>query len=476
MTTVRGRALASVLGLTLVTAAAVATGPGAAHAEPAVTSRVLASGLANPWEILTGPDGHLWVTEKSAGRVTRISQTDGTKRTALTIPDVLATPGGPQDGLLGMALHPDLLRGAETNPYVYLSYTYDADPAADVLLRRQKIVRYTYDPGTGTLAAPVALISGLPVTVDHLSGRLVIGPDHKIYYTNGDGGHNQFSLYCEPIQAQALPTAAQVATKDWSLYQGKILRLNLDGSIPLDNPIIHGVQSHIFSYGHRNPQGLAFGPTGLLYSSEQGPKTDDELNLILPGGNYGWPNVAGYRDNQAYVYANWSASSNPTCQSLTYSDFEIPQSVPRSAETSFLDARFVPPMRTFFTVADGYNFIDPKCADGSRYYICWPTIAASSADVYTSLAIPGWWNSVLVTALKTGTVYRVPLDLTGLIAGEPVPLFRTINRYRDTALGADGRTFYVATDVAGNTADLTGAPTNALTNPGSILEFQVTGS
>ena len=87
-----------------------------------------------------------------------------------------------------------------------------------------------------------------------------------------------------------------------------MLRLNLDGSIPSDNPMIGGVRSHIYSYGHRNPQGLVFAPDGKLYESEHGPNTDDEVNLIRAGGNYGWPHVAGYRDDQSYAYANWSAS------------------------------------------------------------------------------------------------------------------------------------------------------------------------
>ena len=76
---------------------------------------------------------------------------------------------------------------------------------------------------------------------------------------------------------------------------GKVLRLNLDGSIPKDNPSFNGVVSHIYTLGHRNPQGLAFAPNGKLLQSEQGPNSDDEINLVLKGGNYGWPNVAGYK-------------------------------------------------------------------------------------------------------------------------------------------------------------------------------------
>src|SRR5690606_34602869 len=142
--------------------------------------------------------------------------------------------------------------------YVYVSYTYDVDPGPGVD-RRTKIRRYTYDPATETLGSPYDVITNLPGSDDHNSARLLFGPDHKLYYSIGDQGNNQFARMCNPIRAQELPMETEVAAKDWSKYVGKILRLNLDGSIPKDNPKINGVRSHIYSYGHRNAQGLAFG-------------------------------------------------------------------------------------------------------------------------------------------------------------------------------------------------------------------------
>ncbi len=147
-----------------------------------------------------------------------------------------------------------------------------------------------------------------------------------------------------------------MAASNYLSYVGKSLRLNLDGSIPADNPVINGVRSHIYTYGHRNPQGIDFAPDGTLYSSEQGPKSDDEINILKAGSNYGWPHVAGFKDDKAYVYARWSESSTP-CAQVRYNDIDIPLSVPREAESAFTKP-FVEPIATLFTVPTGNNFKD----------------------------------------------------------------------------------------------------------------------
>jgi PQQ-dependent dehydrogenase (s-GDH family) len=482
-----GAALAAWCGLSLVTTGSAAPASAAAPpttaapasmaapasvVTPGFTSRVVATGLNNPWEITWGPDGYLWTTEKTAARVTRVRPSDGVRVVAATITEAVVTPGT-QDGLLGMALHPGLLTGS---PYVYLAYTYDADAGTPVD-KRTKIARYTYDPVAQTLGSRSDVLTGLPASTDHNSGRLVFGPDARLYYTIGDQGNNQFARFCQPIRAQQLPTAAQVAARDFTAYPGKVLRFELDGTVPSDNPVLAGVRSHVFSYGHRNAQGLVFGRAGRLYASEQGPKTDDEINYIRPGRNYGWPRVAGYRDSKSYVYANWSASTGTPCGSLTYSDYTIPASVPTQAESSFTDAGYTWPVRTFYTVPNGYDFRAPKCAAGSQYFICWPTVAPSSLDFYDAAdGIPGWQHSLLMTSLKDGAVFRVPLAADGAqVSATPARLFTTVNRYRDTALGPDHRSIYVATDSGGTTRDASGAPTSALQNPGAILEFRYTG-
>lgn len=179
-----------------------------------------------------------------------------------------------------------------------------------------------------------------------------------------------------------------MAAQDFSKYVGKVLRLNLDGSIPEDNPLLAGTRSHIYSYGHRNPQGIVFSADGKLYANEHGPKTDDELNLIQAGKNYGWPNVLGYQDNKAYVYGNWSAASPTPCADLPYDNFSIPAEVPQHQETDWSHPDFMPPIKTFYTVETGYNFMDPECA--GTFYICYPTIAPSSIDYYPRGALaPG---------------------------------------------------------------------------------------
>jgi PQQ-dependent dehydrogenase (s-GDH family) len=420
--------------------------------------RVVATGLAGPWELVWGPDRQLWVTERTGARVVRIDPGSGSKSVALTIPDVHQSVT--QDGLLGFVFHPDFQRG-NGNDVVFVAFTYDANPGAGVL-RRLAIRRYRFDAKSGTLLDPQDVLRGLPAHDDHVGGRLAIGPDRKLYLTIGDQGSNFGQNRCNANHAQALPTAANVATNDWSAYQGKILRIDLDGGIPSDNPSIEGVRSHIFSVGHRNPLGLAFGPTGLLYETEHGPSSDDEVNLIESGRNYGWPNVAGFKDDKAYQYSNWSASSPAPCSSLPGGNAPPPASVPTLNESSWSVATFAPPLRTFFTV----NSASDIRGLGSA------TMAPGGLEVYASDAMPGWKSSLLALSLVRGTVYRLPLAPDGRsVNGEPVEMFQTANRYRDIALNPDGRTIYLATDPTGPYRNAEGTVSQSLANPGAIVEF-----
>ena len=423
-------------------------------------SRILAADLENPWDIAWGPDDRLWVTERTAFRVTRVNPVDGARRVAVVIDGVYQSVV--QDGLMGLVLHPALLRGKGTD-HVFVAFTYDRDPGPE-LDRRLRVRRYTYDRDSETLKAPVEILEGLSAHDDHGGARMAIGPDGKLYLSRGDNGSNWLANACNPIRSQDLPTAAQVAAHDWTNYQGKILRINLDGSIPQDNPLFGGVRSHVYAIGLRNVQGLVFGPGGLLYASEHGPTTDDELDIIEAGRNYGWPHVAGYRDDRAYRYMNWAASAPEPCRSLKFDRASAPASVPQSRESSWNHPAFTPPVATFFTVPADYDVTTLGAA----------TIAPAGIDIYTSPAIPGWANSVLITGMRTGAAYRVKLDAAGRKAvGKPTEYFRTANRYRDVVVSPDGRRIYLATDNFGTTMSPTGGSTSRLANPGSILEFSI---
>jgi PQQ-dependent dehydrogenase (s-GDH family) len=427
------------------------------------TARVVVSGLASPWEVTYGPDGFLWVTERAGKRIVRINPADGAKSVAVTINDVYQSLA--QEGVLGMALHPELLKG-KGQDYVYVAYTYNVGTATAVD-RRMRVRRYTYDAASKQLGQPLDLIEGLPHGSDHGGGRLVFGPDQKLYLSRGDHGANFLANYCLRNRAQDLPTKMEIAAKDWSAYQGKILRLNLDGSIPQDNPVLGGVRSHVYTLGHRNPQGMAFDGS-RLYASEHGESVDDELNVIRAGRNYGWPLIAGYQDDSAYVYSNWSASAPDPCATLRFNVLAPPPSVPRQKESAAALKNFTPPVRSFFTVPNGYDFTKLGNA----------TVAPAGVDIYQSGRIPGWRRSVLMTAMTAGVVYRLPIvdEGTGRV-GEPLTYFKARRRYRDVAIHPDGARFYLATDNEGRVEDpaAPGTLSRELADPGAIIEYTFTG-
>ncbi|HYO80334.1 MAG TPA: glucose/sorbosone family PQQ-dependent dehydrogenase, partial [Bryobacteraceae bacterium] len=326
----------------------------------------------------------------------------------------------------------------------------------------------------GKLSSPVEVLTGLPAGNDHVAGRLKFGPDQKLYLSLGDQGHNQLGNSCFPVESQRLPTRREIDTKDYAAYVGKTLRINLDGSIPNDNPSLDGVVSHVMTYGHRNHQGIDFAPDGTLYASEHGPKTDDEVNILKSGANYGWPNVAGLKDEKAYQFARWAEATTP-CAQLKFSDLAIHSSVPRQREAAF-EKPFVEPIATLFTVPSTHNFQDPACKGIN--YICWPTVAPSSIEHYQSGTdgIPGWDRVVMVTTLKRGSLYIVPLNSTGTAAAGPISrYFQSENRFRDTAVSPDRRTIYVATDSGGIVEALAGGVATRMQDPGAILAYTYEG-
>lgn len=428
---------------------------------------VLAEGLGNPFEIRIGPDGWLWVTERTAAKVTRINLDDGSAETAYEFdaPEVIDD----QTGVMGFAFHPDFGDGADQ---IFVYHTYEdaerTDPTrpdeADPFHRLfNKVVRLDYDAGTGTLSNPTDILTGIPSNNDHNSGRMQIGPDGMIYLTVGDQGHNQLVNWCRPIESQTLPTEEQLAAEDYYAYQGKVLRMNLDGGIPEDNPEIDGVRSHIYSYGHRNAQGIDFASDGTLYSNEHGPDSDDEINVIEAGGNYGWPHVAGQQDDNFYLYARWSEASEP-CDELDWigPSQGAPDAVPQEAESEWeTPENYVAPIATMFTVSEP----PPGCEDFG--YFCRPSVGPSSIEFYEADGAPELSGRLLSTAMKHGSIYT--FDPAG--DGGITRYYLGANRLRDMAISEDGRTIYIATDSQGGVQNPEGGGADGLENPGAILVY-----
>ena len=232
--------------------------PSEASSSPPVlgTPTDRATGLAVPWGLTFLPDGRVLVGERPTGEVSAIT-VDGGVEVVGTVPGVADDGEG---GLLGLVASPTF----DDDQLVYAYVTTNTD-------NRVVHMRLT---GEGLVRARPVL-TGIPKASYHDGGRLIFGPDEMLYVTTGDAG--------EPDRAQ-----------DRSSLAGKILRISPDGSVPADNPF---PDSPVWSYGHRNVQGLAFDDGGRLWASEFGSSAYDELNLIEAGANYGWPEVEGVGSN-----------------------------------------------------------------------------------------------------------------------------------------------------------------------------------
>ncbi|MFI5835717.1 PQQ-dependent sugar dehydrogenase [Micromonospora sp. NPDC051300] len=208
-----------------------------------------------PWGLVTLPDGTILYTRRDAHDIVRLDPTTGGKTPVGTVPNVQSTDG--EGGLLGLAISPTF----GTDPWLYIMHTTPTD---------NRIVRIRMQYGTLHTASLQVLVSGILRNKYHNGGRLRFGPDGKLYASTGDAQNGD--------NAQNVNNLA-----------GKILRLNTDGTVPSDNPF----GNYVWSYGHRNPQGLAFDSQGRLWEQEFGNSVMDETNMIIRGGNYGWPACEG---------------------------------------------------------------------------------------------------------------------------------------------------------------------------------------
>ncbi|RYY61928.1 MAG: T9SS type A sorting domain-containing protein [Chitinophagaceae bacterium] len=461
------------------------------------------AGIQGPWEITYGPDDSLWVTECSPTngyRVLKVHTVNGGIRTILDLksftdaastPDTkwqkAFTPGANipstsftypsyQGGLMGLAIHPEFA----TNPakkFVYLAYGHDyitpqstsgSDPKVTTLYEgetvygnvfRTWVVRFTYV--NNQLVNPVAICDSIRGSNDHNSGRLVIRPENGVnylYYASGDMGAGQFDNKLRTNKAQFLNS-----------YEGKILRFNLeeDGDavqtptaynrwIPNSNPYNDslGVQSAVWATGMRNNQGFAFDTvngTPRMYGTSHGPFSDDELNLLEQNKNYGHPLVIGYAADGNYnnAKAGTQASVLPLIvneaanaaamgnyRDPVYSNYAAPAgntSTPWSIQYIYTNQYYNA------TTPNGY------AQDKNNY---WASEGYSGLDLYSKSLIPGWKNSILITALKWGRVVRMKLNSDGTsivqsAGADTVSYFQSQNRFRDLAISPDGKTLFV---------------------------------
>jgi len=313
-----------------------------------------------PWELVWGPDQQLWFTEQS-GQISRWNPQTGICKVMTTIGEVHRYRSA---GLLGMALHPNF----PAEPFVYVDYT--ALAGKEIV---SHLVRFTYLPDQDTLINPLKLLENIPGSTGHNGARIVFGKDGKLYLSTGE------------------KVVARLA-QDKTSINGKILRINPDGSIPQDNPI---PSNPLWSYGHRNIQGLTVHPQGFILSAEHGDAVSDEINRIQPGENYGWPLVEGFADQ----------------------DDEI---------------RIAKVMNIQFPAKD------------------WtPCIAPSGIEFFPPLSVDGephpWSNSVIMTTLKAQSIRVLHWDSTfKKVVREEIFVKGVFGRLRDVCIAPTGD-IYVST-------------------------------
>lgn len=334
--------------------------------KPFVASEI--ASFDTPWAIAFLPDGRLLVTEKP-GRIFLVAR-NGRKTPVDNVPAVAV---GGQNGLLDIAVSPEFA----TDRQVYFSYSEPGDGGSSLALARASLVITATDVSLEDLA--VIWRQTPKGSGGQPGGIIAFDPEGThLFLTSGD---------------RMRPRTAQ----DPDQALGKVLRLNLDGSTPADNPgaAAGGVRAQTWTMGHRNPYGLAFAPDGKLWLHEMGPRGGDELNLIEPGRNYGWPLVSN-GDN--------------------YSGTPIPRHATRP--------EFVPPV------------------------LYWnPVIAPAGLAFYEGAMFPRWQGSAFIGGLAAGALIRVTFDGKG--GADEVDRWDMGARIRDVAVGPDGALWVIEDDSPG---------------------------
>ena len=440
------------------------------------TTLAPANTFDNPWEIIYGPDGNLWITESRGYKVYKMDPNTGLKSTVLDISQnssflppsdqsfnlqfSFSGQGNPQGGLAGMALHPNFMDAITPKNYVYLSYihTYVSTAASSGgVFFTNRLVRFTYNTTTGLLESPVSLCDTLPGSSDHNSQRMVVAPvsgTYYLFYAEGDMGSGQYTNLTRAIKAQ-----------DLNSYEGKILRFNLEADgdggsldkwIPNDNPFNGTTQSAVWSSGIRNNQGFAYANingTDYLYGSSHGPFSDDEVNIIERGKNYGHPLVIGYSSDGNYD----GAKAGPSNGSLPLITSEL-------ANATAIGSSYKDPIFTYYSPPKGnttttgtIQYIYNQVNSGNGANGSWPSEAPSGLGIYTHTLIPGWKNSLISAALKWGRVIRLKLNsagnaITSTNGQDTVTYFESSNRYRDMAFAPDGKNMFVIMDKSAATS------------------------
>jgi glucose/arabinose dehydrogenase len=342
-------------------------------AERGFRAVTLVQGLEHPWSMVWLPNGDMLVTERP-GRLRRVKNGQLVAATIAGIPEVLATGQG---GLLDISLHP---RFGE-NRKVYFTYAYGTKKAnhtrvASTVLNGNRLDNWQviFEVGTDKSGG------------QHFGSRLVWLPDGTLLVSIGDGGNPPVRLQGDWIRKQAQNRRSRL---------GKILRLQEDGSVPPDNPFSQSADDEpaLWSYGHRNIQGLAYDPLrSLVWASEHGALGGDEINIIEAGKNYGWPAVTYSREY--------------------FGGFKISPHTSKS------------------------GMVDPK--------IVWMTaIAPSGLAVYTGNRFVQWRGDLFAGGLKSQDIRRIDLDDSGKVIGQTA--LRIGQRVRDVRQGPDGL-LYVLTD------------------------------